>query len=148
VPGRRDTLLRLAPELGMSNFMEPSPDGRALVSLGWNVTEDSISLFRLSMTDGAVTRLARFAGEGTQQPIWLNDGTILVPILETSWTLAWYRIPAAGGIPVRLGSPPRFPADYRISRDGRRGIARVSDARSDVYVIRNFSELLAASTRD
>src|SRR4029079_6958805 len=97
VPGRRDTLLRLAPELGMSSFLEPSPDGRALVSLGWNAAEDSISLLRYSMTDGTVTPLARFAGERTQQPIWLNDGTILVPVMETSWTLAWYRIPAAGG---------------------------------------------------
>jgi hypothetical protein len=73
-----------------------------------------------------------------------RPGTIIVPLLETAWTLAWYRIPAAGGAPVRLGSPPRFPADYRFSRDGLRGIARVGDRRADVYLIGNFSDLLKA----
>ena len=114
------------------------------MAAGWDATDDSVSVARISLLDGSVTRLARFAGEGSQQPAWLPDGSILVPVLETIWTLAWYRIPADGGKPVRLGSPPRFPATDRFSRDGLSGIARVSDRRADVYLIRNFSDLLAA----
>jgi len=143
-PGLPDTLFRLPRTYGTISSSDPSPDGRAIVAAGWDATDDSVSVARISLLDGSVTRLARFAGEGSQQPAWLPDGSILVPVLETIWTLAWYRIPAGGGKPVRLGSPPRFPATYRFSRDGLSGIARVSDRRADVYLIRNFSDLLAA----
>jgi hypothetical protein len=86
--------------------------------------------------------LASFGAEGSQPPRWLSDGSLIVPILETSWTLAWYRIPATGGKPVRLGSPPRFPANYRLSEDGRRVMARPEDRRTDIYLVPNFGEVL------
>ena len=143
-PGQPDTLFRIPREYGTVSASDPSPDGRAIVAVGWDATDDSVSVLRISTIDGSVTPLVRFAGEGSQQATWLPDGTILVPVLETAWTLGWYRIPAGGGKPVRLGSPPRFPADYRFSRDGLHGIARVSDSRADVYLIRNFADLLKA----
>ena len=143
-PGHPDTLFPIPRAYGTVTSSDPSPDGQALVAAGWDATADSVSVVRISMADGRVTPLARFAGEGSQQPAWLADGTIIVPVLETTFTLGWFRIAAAGGKPVRLGSPPRFPADYRFSRDGLRGIARVGDSRADVYLIRNFADLLKA----
>jgi hypothetical protein len=92
--------------------------------------------------DGSVAQLARLGAEGLQPPRWLDDGTLIVPILETEWTLAWYRIPATGGAPVRLGSPPRYPAAYRLSDDGLRVLARPQDRRTDIYLIPNFGEAL------
>ncbi len=53
-----------------------------------------------------------------------------------------YRIPASGGRPVRLGPVPRYPADYHLSADGRRVVALVEDARTDVWLIRGLAEAL------
>ena len=75
-------------------------------------------------------------------PVWLADGTLLVPVEETAAALAWYRIPLDGGPPLRLGSPPRYPAEYDMSRDGRRIIATTWEDSPDIYLIRNFSRLL------
>ena len=61
---------------------------------------------------------------------------------DRSSTLAWYRIPPSGGKPVRLGTPPRYPAAYRFSGDGLRVMARPQDRRTDIYLVPNFGEAL------
>jgi len=142
IAGLPDSTLRLPDALGALQSFDPSPDGRAVVALSWDPPGDSVLVHRVSMVDGSVTRLASFGAEGSQPPRWLSDGSLIVPILETSWTLAWYRIPATGGTPVRLGSPPRFPANYRLSEDGRRVMARPEDRRTDIYLVPNFGEVL------
>jgi hypothetical protein len=44
---------------------------------------------------------------------------------------------------VRLGTPPRATdGTLRVTPDGRTAVARVAARRSDVYLIRNFAELL------
>jgi len=137
-----DSTFVLPGEVGTWSDVDPSPDGKAFVLMSWNPPGDSILVHRVSIVDGGVTRLAAFGGEGTQAPRWLTDGTIILPILETSSTLAWYRMPASGGMPVRLGTPPRFPALYRLSEDGLRGMMRADDRNSDIYLIPNFGEAL------
>jgi hypothetical protein len=140
VPGLADSTFPLP--AGWGRNVEPSPDGRAFVVLGWDVNLDSILVHRISLVDGSATRLAAFGGEGMYQPTWLDDGTIIVPVDETAWTQVWYRIPAAGGPPLRMGSPPQVRGSYRISADGRRLLARSADMRTDIYMIRNYDELL------
>jgi hypothetical protein len=121
----------------------PSPDGRDVVLVGWDRNDDSIVVRRMSLADGRTTHLAAFYADGLQAPQWLPDGTILMPIRETGSTLVWYRIPASGGRPVRLGTPPRAAdANFRMTRDGRLVVARVTSAKADVYLVRNFAELL------
>ena len=142
VPGLVDSTFSLP--AGWARNLDPSPDGRAFVLTGWDVNQDSILVHRVSLVDGSATRLAAFGGEGVFQPAWLDDGTIIVPVLETAWTQVWYRVPATGGPPVRLGSPPRVPGEYRISADGRRAIARAEERHTDVYMIRNYGELLTS----
>jgi hypothetical protein len=138
--GLKDTTFLLPPDAGIILSLDPSPDGREFVEVGWDRTGDSLLANRVSLLDGSVQRLAMFGGEDALPPRWLEDGNLLVPILETSQTLAWYRIAAKGGPPVRLGSPPRFPAQYRFSQDGRRVLMILQDQKSDIYLMRNFGE--------
>ncbi|MEO8201976.1 MAG: hypothetical protein ABI679_15700, partial [Gemmatimonadota bacterium] len=138
--GIKDTTYELPIEAGLIASLDPSPDGRAFVEVGWSESGDSLVANRVSLVDGSVERLAVFAGEDAAPPRWLADGSFVIAILETSRTLTWYRIGASGGSPVRLGSPPRFPAEYRISQDGRRVLMILQDQKSDVYLMRNFGE--------
>jgi hypothetical protein len=141
-PGLPDTTFALPPGLWGSLGLASSPDGSAAVWVGWDAQGDSILVERLSLRDGSLSRLAAFYPENAAAPFWLADGTIIVPIEETAATLTWYRIPTGGGAPVRLGSPPRHPALYTMSRDGRRLVANTSEDSPDIFAIRNFSRLL------
>ena len=142
VPGLADTTFH--PPTGMTHFMHlsPSPDGREAVLAAWTDGWDSVLVHRMSLTDGRATLLGAFVPEGVSGIRWLTDGSINVQILETSWNLAWYRIPAPGARPVRLGAVPRYPAGYHLSADGRRAVALVEDARTDVWLIRDLGEVL------
>ena len=98
----------------------------------------------ISLADGSVRRVGTFFGEGSETPRWLEDGTLLVVIQETGWTAALYRLTIATGRSVRLGVLPGTPASYRFAADGKRGIVRAADSRPDIYLIRNFRELITA----
>jgi hypothetical protein len=74
---------------------------------------------------------------------WLPGDVLQFGVRETAGTLAWYQLPAAGGRPVRLGVPPRYPASYRLSADGRRVLVRARDPQTDIFMIRTFRDLLA-----
>ncbi|HSE66050.1 MAG TPA: protein kinase [Gemmatimonadales bacterium] len=142
VPGLPDTTFALG-DVGIGGVaLAESPEGRAVVWLRSDATGDSILVDRVSLVDGTRRRLAWFFAEGGNAPFWLNDGTLLVQIKETSATLVWYRIPMTGGAPIRLGVPPWFPANYDISRDGRHIVAEVREDRPDAYLIRNFPDLV------
>ncbi|HTO73822.1 MAG TPA: hypothetical protein VMJ30_08380, partial [Gemmatimonadales bacterium] len=144
IPGLADSTLRLPEVIGelSPGTSDVSPDERAFVAVSGNDHYDSLLVYRVSMIDGGTTRLAGFAAVDAAQPHWLQDGTILVPVIETAYTASWYRVPASGGPPVRLGSPPRYPATYSISASGRRGLATAVDTRPDIYLIPNFGEML------
>jgi hypothetical protein len=142
IPGLADSTFQLPPALGSVVSIDPAPDGKAFVSISWDPAGDSLLAQRISIVDGSVTRLGAFAAEGSQPPKWFDDGSIVIPILETAWTLAWYRIPPGGGIPVRMGTPPRYPAVYRFSGDGLRVMARPQERRTDIYLVPNFGDVL------
>jgi hypothetical protein len=143
VPGLADTTFH--PPEGLLQFMnfDPSPDGQEFLSAGWSVGWDSLLVHRISLSDGRATRLANLGTwEGVVGAKWLADGSILVRILETSWNQAWYRLAAAGGEPVRMGTAPRYPAIYMFSADGRRILALAEEVRSDVFIIPDFQKVL------
>ena len=50
----------------------------------------------------------------------------------------------AEALRFRLGSPPRVPGEYRISADGRGSVARAEERHTDIYMIRNYGELLTS----
>lgn len=142
IPGLADRAFSFPAALGAVTSIDPSPDGKAFVTVSWDPNGDSLLAHRISIVDGSITRLAAFGAEGSQPPKWFDDGSIVISVMETAWTLAWYRIPAGGGKPVRMGTPPRFPATYRFSGDGLRVMARVQDRRTDIYLVPNFGEVL------
>ena len=144
VPGLRDTTFDLAPSVGRIIGMEPSPDGRSVATTVWLPNEDTLGVHVISLADGSVRRVGTFFGEGSETPRWLEDGTLLVVIQETGWTAALYRLTIATGRSVRLGVLPGTPASYRFAADGKRGIVRAADSRPDIYLIRNFRELITA----
>jgi Tol biopolymer transport system component len=74
-------------------------------------------------------------------PAWLPDGSLIVSVKQNP-NVVWYRVPAVGGRPVRLGTAPWGSASYRWSADGQRILATVRNDMADVYAIRNFGELL------
>ena len=135
-----DTAFQLPIEAGIVSSFDPSPDGRWLVTLGWDPTQDYILVHRLSLVDGRIERLHRFTGEDSEPVRWLSDGSILVSIAETNWDLQWYRLVPGGGEPIKLGPAPRYPATYRYSLDGRRVLGMSQERRSDVYLVRNFGD--------
>jgi protein kinase-like protein/WD40 repeat protein len=141
-PGRPDTTIPLPPDHGSVIGLASSPDGREVAWVGWDPLGDSVLVDRVSLEDGRLTRLASFYPESGKEPFWLADGALIASIEETGATLAWYRVPTNGGPVLRLGSPPRYPAEYNMSRDGRRVIANTSEDSPDIYVIRNFARLL------
>jgi hypothetical protein len=143
IPGRADTVFALPDTGGSINNFAPSPDGKAMVIVGWDRNFDSIMVRRVDLTTMKMTRLWSVYADGSQAPSWLRDGSIILQIKENASTLIWYRIPAAGGPPVRLGTPPRAAdASFIISMDGRRVIARVNTQNRDIHLIRNFRQLL------
>ena len=123
---------------------DPSPDGKELVLVGWFPGEDTLGVHVMRLADGAVRRIATLFGENLETPRWLPDGSILLPVEETRWTEALYRIPTAGGPPERLGMLPMQTASYRFSADGARGIIRAFEQSSDVHVVRGFAQMLNA----
>ena len=140
-PGRPDTVFRFPRAFGIIVAMEPSPDGTALATAGWDERGDSIVINRVSLTDGSFRRVAALAGEDVENPRWLPNGDLIFPVQETIWTVAFYRVSSEGGVPTRLGLAPRVPGSYRFSADGKRGIVRIPDRSTDVVVIRNFGEV-------
>jgi len=142
IPGLRDTTLVLPQAIGVISALDPSPDGKAVVTLGWEPMGDSVVAHRVSLVDGSVQRLAAFGAEGLDPPRWFRDGTVLLPVHETSATMTWFRVPAAGGPITRLGAAPNYPADYRFALDGSRAVERQDDIRPDVFLIPNFGEVL------
>ncbi|MGE5927914.1 MAG: hypothetical protein ACM357_11215, partial [Gemmatimonadota bacterium] len=144
-PNRPDTSFALPEGLTYVTALEPSPDGTAVAVAGYgDFDSDSLILSVLSLEDGSSRRIAGMVGERMDNPRWLPDGSVIVPVFETAGTLALYRGSVRGGPFVRLGPVPRFPGSYRFSADGRRGIIRAADEPSDVHVLRNFRAIVEA----
>ena len=142
IPGLPDSTFQLPVEVGNIIRIDPSPDGRAFVSSGFDQTGDLLVFHRVSLVDGSATLLARFGPEDLADLAWLSDDTVVLGVQESDWTQAWYRVPAAGGTPIRLGTAPWPRAYYRFSSDGLRITARVQDRRTDIYLVPNFAEVL------
>jgi serine/threonine protein kinase len=133
---RGDTVFRSLGRLTAVMNLEPSPAGDAVVVSGWNESVDSIIVARLDLRSGVVTELTTLSGEGVDAVTWLPDGTLVLPVFETQYGLAWYLLPPDARSATRLGLAPRANATYRFSRNGLRAVAREGVVRPDIYVLR------------
>jgi len=144
VPGLADGTVDIPHDHHGFVLVSSSPDGRSVAIVGMDRKADSMLVSRLSLVDGHADRLAAVkpgSYVGSWGPAaWLPDGSLIVS--GNVNPLGWYRVPAHGGRPVRLGDAPWSNATYSWSADGRRILATVPVDMSDVYAIRNFSQLL------
>ena len=136
VAARADTVFDRVGRFIQIHSLDPSPDGQSVAVAGWIQSTDSVVLARLDLRSGTTTELIALPGEGVGAPTWLSSGALLIPILESQFSEAWYVLEPGAREATRLGLAPRTSATYRFARSGLRGVAREQTQRSDVYVIR------------
>jgi len=118
-----------------------SPDAKSLVVEGLKPLGDSVVVATVDIETGRFTRIGGFAGSDPIQVAWLEDGATMSIFREPQGAWALYRIPR-GLPPQRLGFLPHTRADFTVSKDGKHvAMFRYVD-KNDVYMIRNFGELL------
>ena len=139
--GKRD--VTLTPPVWMSNFggISPSADSKSLAVVGMNRSSDSVVVATVDIETGHFTRMAIFPGSDPQGMAWLNDGSIMAIFREPQGAWVIYRFPP-GSPAERLGTLPHTRADFSISNDGRHVAMFSFRDKNDVYMIRNFGELL------
>ncbi|HEY6108084.1 MAG TPA: serine/threonine-protein kinase [Gemmatimonadales bacterium] len=143
-PGRSDTTWSV-PVVAGRMFVAPmdmSPDGRAFFEFSQITQGDTVWVRRVPL-DGGVASPAVAVPVNVFLCV-LADGSIESVVKDPSGVLGWYRIPPGGSRAVRLGDAPvqDARATWTNSDDGRRFIVVQPVDRPDVYLIRNFGELL------
>ncbi len=138
---RPDVTLRAPEWMGVISGLSASPDGRTLAILAWDRTVDSAIVAQVDLHTRAFTRLASLNAENFEDPTWLDDGTLIFDILETTGAQAFYSWRPGSSL-KRLSSVPHASAVYSISADGRHVIAVTQSDKMDVYMVRNFGDFL------
>ena len=140
-PGKPDTTWQMPPWMSVVGSVSHSPDATSLVLEATNHRGDSVVVATADVETGRFARIASFAGSDPRHIAWLGDGTIMSVFREPEGAWVLYRIPP-GRPPERLGALPHTRAEFSVSNDGRH-VAMVSYSdRNDIYMIRNFGQLL------
>ncbi len=144
-PGKADTTWTPTSEPVRTVFLaDVVMNGSALLWASLNATTDSAWYRREPLDGGPATPVTMIAVPGgIYWPFALEDGSLEYIVAETATGWGWYRVPPGGGPGVRLGDAPvRGAAWWTASGDGRRLVAMKNTDRPDVFVVRNFAELL------
>jgi hypothetical protein len=124
-------------------------DGRAFLAFSQSVLGDSVWVRPIPLDGGAPSAEAPLRFEQ-----WFGvmpDGSLEFIRTDSTRRLAWYRQAPGSSQVVRLGDAPirstAVPilsdgAHWESSNDGRRFVAVKSVDRPDIYLLRNFGELL------
>ncbi|MEO7503061.1 MAG: hypothetical protein ABIW94_10535, partial [Gemmatimonadaceae bacterium] len=102
---------------------------------------DSVIVATLDIETGRLNRLGAFGGGDPQRITWLEDGSIMFVLREPAGAFALYMV-APGRRAQRLGVLPHTNADFSVSNDGSHVAAFGYSDKNDVYMIRNFGEML------
>lgn len=120
-------------------------DGRHLGLVSWDSGFVHVMVTRLDMQSGVYSKPAVFPVnvQGWGSLTSLDDGRLVLVAPEAGGTWGLYEI-SEKNVRTRLAELPftSQSASYTISRDGRHFTATVIDAKSDIFSIRNFGELL------
>ena len=151
-PGKPDTTWSVPPTPGRQ-FTIPGDvtiDGRAVLAFSESVAGDSVWVHRIPLDGGAPS-----AAMSVTLDQWFGvmpDGSLETIRTDSTRRVAWYRLAPGGSGLVRLGDAPTqgtttpTPFDgvaWDGSNDGRRFVLVRSVDRPDVYLLRNFGELLS-----
>lgn len=116
-------------------FTSSSPGGFGIALLGWTrPTGDSLQIHVADLASGTVRTVWTGVMEDAAVA-WMPDGTLYATFTESQGTRAGWTIPTDGRPPVRHGLVPFPQATYRITTDGTRGSAAVTDLRTDAWVL-------------
>jgi Tol biopolymer transport system component len=133
LPG--DEPRRLEVPASMVYFTSSSPGGFGIALLSWNRPRgDSLQIHVADLASATVRPV--WTGVMEEGAVaWMPDGTLYATFTERQGTRAGWTIPTDGRPPVRHGLVPFPRAVYRISADGTRGSAAITDERSDAWLL-------------
>jgi len=140
-PGQRPVRWQFPDWLKEVGSMSHSPDAKSLVVEGVNPRSDTVVVATVDIETGRFTRMASFAGSDPQQIAWLQNGSITSVFREREGAWVFHRIRARQPA-ERLGTLPHTRAGFSISNDGKHVAMFSYRDRNDVYMIRNFGEML------
>jgi len=139
--GKRDTTWFVPDWISEIGSISHSPNAKSLVVEGMNRSDDSVVVATVDIESGRFTRIGTFAGSDPQQVKWLEDGSTMSIFREPQGAWGFYRIPP-GRRAQRLGAVPHAVADFSVSNDGRHVAMLSYSEKNDVYMIRNFGQML------
>ena len=125
--------IAVPPWYALALTLTASPDGRFIAFTGWKAsTYDSLGVGTLSLADGRSSQVWTTVAEGGVAT-WLNDGSLLVEVLDTPESATFYRSRGPGRIEL-LGSIPRPITKTSASRDLRNVVVSTHDRHADAWV--------------
>ena len=119
-------------------FPALSPDGRWIAFLGFSKTAKTYPLTVIPATGGAPREVCSFPATGPRGVAWTPDGRqLIVGNLRDRKAELW-RVPAAGGEPVRLDVAVNGMWQFRLHPDGRRLAMEVWENNEEVWALENL----------
>jgi len=140
-PGKRDTTWLIPNWMSVIAHVGRSPDGKSLAVTARSITLDTIVVAKVDLETGNFTRLAAYPGEDARAVTWVKDGRIMFIFRGPDGAFALYRI-SPGRPAEKVSALPYYRAEFSVSNDGRHVAAFGYNDKNDVYMIRNFGELL------
>jgi len=139
-PGKRDTTWPVPDWIEMGSISH-SPDAKSLAVVGVNRSNDSVVVATVDIESGRFTRTGVFPGSDAPRIMWLEDRSIMAIFREPRGAWVFYRI-RPGRSAERLGTLPHTRADFSVSSDGKHVAMFSYSDKNDVYMIRNFGQML------
>jgi hypothetical protein len=133
LPGQPERRLELP---GLRVFFTTSaPGGFGLALVAWNQpTGDTLKILVADLAAGTYREL--WAGVVENAAVaWMPDGTLYATPTERQGTRAGWTIYTDGRPPVRHGLLPFARATFRITADGTKASALVTDSRTDAWLL-------------
>jgi hypothetical protein len=140
-PGKADVTWPAPDWMGEIWSVSLSPDMKSLAVLASGRGAASIVVATVDMENGRFTRVGTVNGVWMGGIRWLADSNITFDVYEKQEVMALYSI-RPGGPARRVGTFPLRDATVSVSKDGSHMVASNFSFKSDVFMIRNFGEIL------
>jgi hypothetical protein len=143
-PGKPDTTWSV-PAIPGRSYTAPAAttdNGRAFLEYSYGVQSDTVWIRKVTLDGGVASPAMPVRWEK-----WLGvfpDGSFETVLSDSTGGLGWYRLAPGTQRSVRLGSAPvqGLRTEWSGSDDGLRFVVVKPVDRPDIYLLRNFGELL------